>query len=110
MASGDTLYPPYILALHLYTVPCNLFQRCCRHMREKSSKELEPFQDFIWYLWNALERLPARSMSVYRGLNDVSPCDILKSYKGKVVWPSFSSTSFAKEVSDCAESTKRNKQ
>ena len=98
VAMGDKLHPPYIFALHLYTIPCNLFQRCCKYMREKNSKELEPFLDFIWYLWNAVERLPVIPQSVYRGLNDVSPYLILKDYKGKIVWPSFSSTSFSKEV------------
>jgi uncharacterized protein len=98
VASGDCLHPPYIFALHLYTVPCNLFYYCCKYMRERKSKELEPFQDFIWYLWSALERLPVRSQWVYRGLYNVNPSEILRNYRGKIVWPAFSSTSFSKEV------------
>jgi hypothetical protein len=48
VAAGDSLDPQYIFALHLYTIPCNLFSLCCKHMRDGNEAELRPFAVFAW--------------------------------------------------------------
>jgi hypothetical protein len=101
IAWGDDLPAPFILALHLYTVPCNLFQLCCKHMRDGDHKELETFHVFLLYLWKALTTLNAKPMTVYRGLFNVDPAAIIKDYKDQIRWPAFSSTTFDQKVHEC---------
>ena len=98
VAAGDSIPPEYILALHLYTIPCNLFQKCCKYMREGDMSGIKPFQVFVWYLWNAVNCLSASPQTVYRGLFDVNPWEILCNYKGQMTWPAFSSTTFSRAV------------
>lgn len=56
VAFGDELPPQYIFALHLYTIPCNLFSKCCAAMRGNRNNKgvftmdeesLNPYQTFI---------------------------------------------------------------
>ena len=114
VAWGDELPPQYIFALHLYTIPCNLFSKCCAAMRDAPKKSddyktrarkdaaLEPFRVFIWYLWQALEKIRVQPHTVYRGLS--GDATQLLPEKGRVgnalLWPAFSSTSTSMDVSN----------
>jgi len=95
IACGDPLHPAHILALHLYTIPCNLFRFTNKSLRDKQGFEL--FRDFAWYLREAISVLTSRSRLVFRGLFDVVPRKILGG-KEVLVWPSFSSTSWSHHV------------
>ena len=75
VAWGDELPPQYIFALHLYTIPCNLFRKCyaARDMPHKNDDDktrarkdtaLESFRVFIWYLWQALEKIRVQPRTV----------------------------------------------
>jgi hypothetical protein len=62
-------------------------------MRELDPLTLRPFRVFIWYLWNALNRLIVKPAVVYRGLYHTSASDIVKSaIDGLLVFQSFTST------------------
>jgi len=114
VAWGDDLPPQYIFALHLYTIPCNLFSKSCAAMRgmprqddsdedrAKKAAALEPWRVFIWYLWQALEKIRVQPRSVYRGIS--GDATQLLPEKGRVgnaiLWPSFSSTSCSMDVSN----------
>jgi len=114
VAWGDELPPQYIFALHLYTIPCNLFRKCCAamrgvpckddtaEMRARKAAALEPFRVFIWYLWQALEKIRVQPRSVYRGIG--GDATQLLPEKGRVgnalLWPSFSSTSCSMDVAN----------
>ena len=114
VAWGDELPPQYIFALHLYTIPCNLFRKCCAamrgvpcnddtaEMRAHKAAALEPFRVFIWYLWQALEKIRVQPRSVYRGIG--GDATQLLPEKGRVgnalLWPSFSSTSWSMDVAN----------
>jgi hypothetical protein len=102
IGGGDTLPATYILALHLYTIPSNLFRLTNKAMRECDSLSLRPFRVFIWYLWNALNRLTVKPAVVYRGLYNTRASDIIgKALDGKLVFESFTSTSIEMGVA-CA--------
>jgi ankyrin repeat protein/thiol-disulfide isomerase/thioredoxin len=98
VAAGDDLPPQYILALHLYTIPCNLFTRCNAAMRHKEASAVEPYRVFIWHLWQALEKLRVKPYTVYRGIPG-NPIELLAPARNHtLVWCSFSSTSWSLDV------------
>jgi hypothetical protein len=94
IGGGDFLPAPYILALHLYTIPSNLFRLTNKAMREGDTLAIQPFRVFVWYLWNALNRLTFKPSIVYRGLHNTSARQIITSaINGTIVFPAFTSTS-----------------
>ena len=106
VAFGDEIAPQYIFALHLYTIPCNLFSKACAAMRGKreggiftlDEEALKPFRTFIWYLWEALEKIRITPATVYRGITG-NPISLLAGQRGSALaWPAFSSTSKSQEV------------
>jgi hypothetical protein len=72
-------------------------------MREADSLSLAPFRVFVWYLWNALNRLTVRPSVVYRGLYCTSASQILNKLAsdGTLIFESFTSTSVDMSVA-CA--------
>lgn len=114
VAWGDELPPQYIFALHLYTIPCNLFSKCCAAMRATPKKTddgetrkckhagLEPFRVFIWYLWQALEKIRVQPYSVYRGISGDATQLLPENGRlgNALLWPAFSSTSCSMDVAN----------
>ena len=99
IGGGDKHPARYILALHLYTIPSNLFRITNKAMRDGDAVAIQPFRVFVWYLWRALSHLTVKPSMVYRGLRNTSALQIVSpSLDGTVVFNSFTSTSLDMNV------------
>ena len=101
VAAGESnLQPVAILALHLYTLQSNIFLDCNRAMRENDAPALTKWRVFIYHLHTALERLPTRSNTVFRGISnvDISACILQYREGNTIVWGSFTSSSASRKV------------
>jgi len=75
--------------IYVYTVESPFYPSLNNAMRSGTIEERNVFQDFIYYLTNALELLDPFVGPVYRGID----CQISEYTCGKtIVWPSFSSS------------------
>jgi hypothetical protein len=79
----------------MFTVESPFYFHLNQIMRENNKVEIEKMKDFIFYLTEAISKLPKYSGSVFRGIDAT-----LDNYKpGKVVtWQAFSSSSCLAKV------------
>ena len=69
VATGCTVAPKHIFALHLYTMQSSIYEDTNAAMRGGDAKKIKVWMPFIFHLDRALAALNARSTIVFRGIH-----------------------------------------